>query len=70
MKIACSDNCLDPRAFHIVSNGIAHTDKGNDNAHFLQLFDETKQLISCTDVDHVDGRAFQKHVLHVRPRGQ
>ena len=70
MKIACSDNCLDPSAFHIVSNGIAHTDKGNGDAHFLQLFDETKKFISCTDVDEVDGSAIQQHAFDVWSRGQ
>src|SRR4051794_17895527 len=70
IKIVWSHECLDPSTFHIVSNGIAHTDKSSANAHFLQLFDETKQFIFCTNVDEVDRGAIQEHALYIWPRGQ
>ena len=70
IEIACSDHCLDPGTFHVVSNRIANTDKGNARPRFLQLVDETKEFISRTDVDEVDGRAIQKHTLDVWPCGQ
>ena len=60
-EVGSAYRCLYFGSPHIVADGVAHTDKGNGNARFLQRFDETKQFISCADVDEVDGIAIQKH---------
>ena len=68
-EVGSAYRCLYFGSPHIVADGVAHTDKGNGNARFLQRFDKTKQFISCADVDEVDGIAIQKHTLHVGPCG-
>jgi hypothetical protein len=69
-EVGSAYGCLYFGSPHVVADGVSHTDKGNCNGRSLQRFDETKQFISCADVDEVDGIAIQKHTLHVGPRGQ
>lgn len=69
-EVGYAYRCLYSGSPHIVADGVAHMDKGNSNTGLLQLLDETKQFISCAEVDEVDGSTIQEHALYMGPRGK
>src|ERR1700730_1804973 len=70
MKVRQPHDSFYPGKPHIVSDNVAYTRESDGDTSALQLFDKTQQLVTCTNVDEVDGTEIYEHSLDVLPHSQ